>query len=338
MRKLLFLVTLLFNVYASAEFAELPSSMSFDYFGFKNTALGNLCLILDEPLVGRPCHPARMAERDENRFGTQVEWGLGSERQNTAKKILSSEIDAELIADIFRDKDPVIYSGGFELYYLHSPWSISLSPYKIWYYSRSRNPAYPLVDLHILEQRELQGQLGSALDEHTLVGLNIKLLSRKFYHDSISLYEVLVDDQLIKHKEQKVLLFEPGIIWTHESESPLKPEVSLLISNLGLQDKKYDGFSIDPTLHAAAALGFVKADWHCRLGIETDSQNPREPHPNTELWKAGTVIGNNWAEFTYSANKSEQSFGILSKAKYFYSGLIYEKKPERVNFNFAIDF
>lgn len=334
----IFCILIFLTVCVRAEFAEFPSSMTFDYFGFKNTALGNLCLIVDEPLVGRPCHPARMADRDEHRFGTNVEWGLGSERKDTAKKILDSEIDAELIADVYREQNSVIYSGGFELYYLHSPWSISLSPYKIWYYSRSRSPAYPLVDLHILEQKELQGQLGSAIDRHTLVGLNIKFLSRKFFHDSVSLYEVLVDENILKYKEQKVLLLEPGIIWTPDGESRLKPEVSLLISNLGLQDKKYEGFSIDPTLHAAAALGFNEDAWHCRLGIESDSQNPREPHPNTELWRAGTIVGNDWAEFTYSANKTEQSFGILSKSKYFYSGLVYEKKPERVNFNFAFDF
>jgi hypothetical protein len=314
--------------------------MSYDYFGFKNTALGNLCLSIDEASIGgRPCHPARMAERnDERRVGSVLEWGLGSERKTTAKKILNGEIDGKLIADLFREEEPVIYSGGFELYYLQTPWSLTVSPYKVWYYSHSRNRATPLIDLHLLEQKDVQLQMGSAIGNHTLIGLNIKYLSRRFFHNSVSLFEALVDNDVLKHSEQNVLLLEPGIIWTGIDDSRIKPELSLLVSNLGLQDKKFEGFSIDPTLHLGGSLNVIEKEWHCRIGLQTETQNPREKHPNTELWRAGTIVGNDWAELTYSANKTEQSFGVLSKSKYFYSGLIYEKKPERVNFNFGLDF
>lgn len=326
-----------FTVSAHASFAELPSSMSFDYFGYKQMALGNLCYTFDSPYLGRPCHPARLADLSESKGGATLEWGLGTERKTTAEKILDSKIDPELIADVFRDTDPVLYSGGVEFYYHRSFWSFSFSPYKVWYYSHSRNPAYPLIDLHVLEEKDLQFQLGSAVGAQIVVGTNVKLISRKFIHQSISLYDLLVEEDILKTTEQKVLLIEPGIIWNPETNSQLKPELNLLVTNFGFQDKKYDGFSIDPTVHAGASLGINRDNLNFKLGVQVDSQNPREIHPNTDLWRAGTIIGNDWLDFTYSANKTEQSFGLLNKSKYFYSGLIYERNPERFHFSFSIE-
>lgn len=326
-----------FTLQAQASFSEFPSSMSFDYFGFKQMALGNLCYTLDGPELGRPCSPARLADQNNDKFGANLEWGLGTERKTTAEKILNSEIDPALIAEVFRDTDPVLYSGGAEFYYQRSFWSLSFSPYKIWYYSHSRNPAYPLIDLHILEEKDLQFQLGSAITRQLIVGTNIKLISRKFIHQSISFYDLLVDEDILKTSEQNVLLVEPSLIWNPVTDSDFKPELSLLVSNFGLQNKKYEGFSIDPTLHAGSSVGISKGLINFKIGFQADSQNPREAHPNNELWRAGTIIGNDWLDFTYSANKTEQSFGLLSKAKYFYSGLIYERTPERFHFTFNIE-
>jgi hypothetical protein len=334
---LIFILSLFMAVSARAGFSELPSSMSFDYFGYKQMALGNLCYSMDGPTLGRPCHPARLADQLNSKGGASLEWGLGTERKSTAEKILDSKIDPELIADIFADTDPVLYSGGVEFYYQRAFWSFSFSPYKIWYYSHSRNPAFPVIDLHVLEEKDLQFQLGSALNSQMVIGTNIKLISRKFIHDSISFYDLLVDENSLTASEQKVLLLEPGLIWNPETETDLHPELSLLITNLGFQDKKYEGFSVDPTVHAGAALGVVKNDLQFKLALQADSQNPRERNDKTETWRAGTIIGNDWLDFTYSANKTEQSFGFLSKGKYFYSGIIYERIPERLHFNFMIE-
>jgi hypothetical protein len=334
----LMLLLFLFTLNAYASFSELPSSMSFDYFGYKQLALGNLCYAFDGPELGRPCHPARLADQlDNNKFGANLEWGLGSERKATAEKVFKSQITPELVGDLFRDKNPVMYAGGIELYYQKPLWSFSFSPYKIWYYSHSRNLAYPLIDLHILESKDMQLQFASALDSKFSVGSNIKLISRQFIHKSISLYDLLVDDGILISNKQNVLLFEPGLLWNTETDSHLKTELNLMLSNFGLQDKKYEGFSIDPTLHAGASLATYQESINFKIGIELDSQNPRETRSKNDFWRAGTVIGNDWIDFTYSANKMEQSFGILSKAKYFYSGIIYERNPEQIHFNFNIE-
>jgi hypothetical protein len=320
-----------------ARFAELPTSMSFDYFGYKQMVLGNLCYVMDGPSLGRPCHPARLADQTENKIGINLEWGLGTDRKSTAEKILDSKIDPELIAEIYNDMKPVLYSGGVDFYYQRPFWSLSFSPYKIWYYSHSRNLAYPLIDLHVLEEKDLQFQLGSAINPQMLVGTNIKLISRTFIHDSISLYDLLVDEEVLNPSEQTVLLVEPGAIWNINTESIFKPELSLFMSNFGIQNKKYQGFSIDPTIHSGTSIGVSTSELNFKIGLQFDSQNPRENQLDNDLWKAGTTIGNDWLDFTYSANKSEQIFGILSKAKYFNSGLIYERNPERFHFNFMIE-
>lgn len=332
------LIFFFFAFKALASFTDLPSSMSFDYFGYNQMTLGNLCYAIDDSNPTRPCHPARLADRhDFKSFGVNLEGGLGSERKSTAEKVLNSQITSELIGDLYSDNKPVLYSGGVEFFYQQPLWSFSISPFKTWYYSHSVNPAYPLVDLHILESKDIQFQLGSAINSQVLVGANIKFISRKFIHQSISIYDLLANESSLQSSEQNIMLFEPGLIWNPKTNSHFKSELTLMITNLGFQDKKFDGFSIDPTIHAGASIGTDKETVNFKIGAELDSQNPREPGLNNDLWRLGTVIGNDWLDFTYSGNRTEKSLGLLSKAKYFYSGLIYEVSPERINYSFNIE-
>lgn len=252
--------------------------------GVLQTVLGSACNAVPATSQSLPCHPADLSLEESTQFVGNFYLGEDYRRANKYRMDLKHERKIELVEDLVNGKPTLRAQSQAALWAKTRKYSLSLVPMHINYASRTRNHVYPMVDLHVAQERSLQGQFGHNFEGEAgqlLLGAQLRLVDRKYIHQDFELFEVIAQPEVLQIHREKNLYFEPGFIWV--GDQSLRPRVAVHLLNWGIplessQNKKspykgasvQTGFGISPPIHVGKLnlgvnLNFAENEWSNRV-------------------------------------------------------------------------
>jgi hypothetical protein len=243
----LFLAMVLSSV-ASA--STLNSEMS----RFSNEKSANLaakgvgygCLTMTTIEDGLPCSAALMGLPRASRFTAQIFLGNGYQAARQAEQLLSGNVTQDFVKGLFAENQILEAEANAELVFQTRHFGISFAPYRLNYFSRVRNAVYPVIDVLAFLERNFTVQTGFGVGHGIYLGLQGRLVNRRFIQTSFSVFDLATDTQnkILQPKTQNGFLLEPSIAYF--AGGAWSPRISAAVTNMGFYDENHPEFANVP--------------------------------------------------------------------------------------------
>ncbi len=302
---------------------DVPRGLSSGRSDFKSHVLGDNCYSMD--LLGSlPCNPAFLARDPKKNWNAHVFFGNNVQYYKDAKDVLDNRGDTATFQRLFNQTRSSDLEADLELGLRQDHYAFSLSPSKIAYYTLIRDRVLPYISLYASQEQVLRFQEAWKLSNNFCFGIQARGVSRKLILSDFFLTDLVAEggsDRLLNIRYQNIFYLEPGIVW-EIPEINMKPQVSLVITQLGLADKKIDNLPVSPEAELGASIRPEVSNGVLELGthLSLHSQSQRW----TDLFSAAAIYSLGVAQFAISVRENQADLGFSLQLGKFQSGLLYD--------------
>lgn len=198
------------------------------------------CLSMTVVPDGLPCNPAFTPLRKTATLGIEGLISNGYSTLSTMQKLLSGNIDQDLINTLTNTQNRVLQIEGNAEINLMSPYlNARYTPASLKYFSVIRNEALPKIDLYAVQEDSYVFQSGYEFAKGLYGGIQFRSLERKFIKQEFSASQLGTDEgkKLLTPENEQAMYFEPGIAYIYDSI--WKPRFSAMLVNLGTQSGQF---------------------------------------------------------------------------------------------------
>lgn len=277
------------------------------------------------------CNPALL--EGDSIFAANIFFGDDYETLYKNRDLIENKDKMALAESILSETEPVRFEGAAMLWWRNANMAVAVQPLRWTYYSVVRNQAYPDVAIHAMQEKSALLQFGGLLQKSLKAGLQVRFVDRKFVHEEFNLFEAIPEiEKYLNVKEQKLILFEPGLAYeildNGESHS-WRPLLTMNISQLGFVSKKYAEVPVKPVVDTGISVTPPVGIGELEFGLNYrwSSDIARE-----KKFRIGTHYRLGLAGFVGAYDSDEWSLGMLSTFQSISAGLMY-KRAEIKNFD-----
>ena len=251
------LITFCASVVLAMEMAgtAMASSLMSEMSRFSNEKSANLatkgvgygCLTMTTIEDGLPCNAALMGGKNRpSRFSAQVFLGNGYQAARQAEQLLGGNVSQDFIRSLFAENKVMEAEANAELVFQTRYFGLSFAPYRLNYFSRTRNAVFPMIDVLAFLERNFTVQTGLEVGHGLFLGLQGRLVNRKFIQTSFSAFDLATDteNRVLRPKTQNGFLIEPSLAYFFGGH--WAPRVSASVTNLGFYDEEHAEFPNRP--------------------------------------------------------------------------------------------
>lgn len=319
-------VLLAFLFSSAGRAAEIPRELSLGSSDFTHRALGSACFAMDASIDGLPCNPAFTAKERRSQFQTHIFFGNNVEYADDAKNLLNEQGDQDTVRRLFNQKRSAEMEANIELGYLREKMGLSVTPYRLSYYSLIRNTSLPVITIYAAQEEIVRGQVASYVSGDFYFGLQVRGVHRKFVASQFTLADAVVEggrEGVMPVQYQRALYFEPGLLWAPEDQ-PLQPQISLAVTQLGTVDKKYDHLPASPQGHFGASIKPLTEWGVLELGGNVSHKSQYEKW--SELVRLASSYRLGITQTSFSFTEDQYDLGLLLSVQALRAGLVYDYK------------
>ncbi len=285
-----FLILILFLVFAVNAFSApllrtgaLPMFANGERSLISQATLGPLCssirAIKNEPA----CNPALLGEDPleeqpfsntlipGNAFGVNLFFGHDVDVLYKNRDLISGEDKAALAQSLMSETEAIRFEASTLLWWRGERASLSYQPMRVTYFSDVRNPTFPDLAVHALQEQSVQGQVGGFVNENLRLGVQLRYVDRKFVHEQFNFFDALPQlDQYLQVKKQSAFFVEPGLAYEFNHTEELKdwrPLLTLNLSQTGWLSQSYDEAPVTPILDSGFSVSAPVAVGELELGF-----------------------------------------------------------------------
>jgi hypothetical protein len=315
---------LFFSLAAGA--VSIPRELPLGTSDFSHRSLGEACFAMDAVVDGLPCNPAFTAKERKSQFQTHIFFGNNVSYIRDVNDVLNNEADQKTIERLFNQRRSSEMEASIEAGYLHEKYGFEFTPYRLTYYSLVRNSSLPVITLYAGEEQSARTQLASYVNGDFFFGVQLRAVQRKFILSEFALTDALVEDgkdDIFKTQDQRAVYFEPGMLWFPEDQ-PWSPQFSLVLTQLGAVDHKYDELPASPELHLG---GSVKPPIHFgELELGTNLSLKSQYEKWTDLLRFAVSYTLGATQYVTSFTENQYALSFLLHYKSVRGGLTYDYK------------
>lgn len=317
LRSISFLI-LSFSVYAQA--ASFSPAVRDGGSRFLARSLGSACYSMDSLQRGLPCNPAMVAKISDSHVDGDFFLGSNMDYVRDAEALLNNQSE-ENINRLFSRREKVDGEVSIEASFQSPTWGLSIEPYRLVYVNQFQNPAMPMVDMVISEERNIKAQVASYVSENLYAGLQLRYSHVRFLGGYFSLSDALTEpDKVFQARTQNFVFFEPGFLYAWEDQL-WKPQVSAVLTQVGYSSDKSDEYPIRPQGLLGASIKPLVPLGTLELGmqfqIHSETENAKEAFRGALTYQVGIL------QAVLAASLKEHSVGFLMSFQNFSSGLTY---------------
>lgn len=177
------------------------------------------CLAVTELPDDIPCQPALVRLEKKPRFAANGYISNGYQSLSKARRILSGDLDAELMNSLFAEDQILEVETSASMYFTSSYLAGKYVPYGLQFYSTQRNQANPELEVFAAESKQFVFQTGLNLTRSILLGLQVRSQQNKIVDRAFRLVDLGTDSgkELLKPKESSHFYVEPGAAWVSDA-------------------------------------------------------------------------------------------------------------------------
>ncbi|WP_374029986.1 hypothetical protein [Bdellovibrio bacteriovorus] len=295
---------------------------------FLSRSLGSACYTLDSVQRGLPCNPAAIAKERKPRF--DLDLFLGSDIQNIkdSENLLNGHDEEGTVARLLARRDSIDGEISLEASFQSSNWGVSVEPYRLVSITRIENPALPMMDMVIAEEKSVKGQIGSYVYDNFYAGLQLRYTHVKFIGEYFAISEAFAGDkaELFSTRTQELFYVEPGFLYAWENLA-WQPQISAMLSQWGVTSEKSDEYPITPqgllgaSVKPLVPLGLFEVG--IQFEVNSETKNARDAFRAAFSYQLGIL------QAVLSVSEYDHSAGFLVGYKHFTGGLTYWSEQER---------
>lgn len=345
----IFLLALAWASFADARIID-DAAGSFFWNGHRaflsHHVFGSTCSSMRSLRAEIPCNPAMLTSKDKEEsiqyledsvFAANLFFGDDYDVMYKNRDLFSRKDKMELAESILSEAKPVRFEAAMNLWWRAPYLAVLYQPARVTYYSQVRNPSYPDIAVHAMEESEIAVSWGGwqSSDENLFLGANFRYVQRKFIHEEFNLFDAAPNmDEYLVQKKQNLILVEPGVAyrltgdhWIHS----WRPQVSANLSQFGYADKKYDEVPQKPVLDTGISLsppvnyGEIELAVNYRWTSEVEGERRLRLGLHYQIGMASFLAG-------YDAD--EWALGVSSNYRNLSAGIMY-KRVETSSFDDA---
>jgi len=238
-------------------------------------SLAYSCLSLEYIPDSLPCNPA-MTSRNR-KAGLKGEGLISNGYSNIDKtrRLLSSNIDQQLINDLFTNEPVVQLETSIDVMFTSQFLNSKYSPFTHKYFAVLRNKANPDVEMYAIDEQSLILQTGYSFGDID-IGLAVKKNDWKFIKQRFKILDLSTPSgqSLLKPKTQSAIFIEPAI--NYRFKSLWSPRLSAQVVNSGYLSEQYDEFEHPVELQFGFGLSPEIAIGRLDLLVDYKSLNSNE--------------------------------------------------------------
>lgn len=318
--RILLLLALLVCNSALAE--TWPAALREGSTHFLARSLGVSCYTMDSVLRGLPCNPAMIAKERRPRFDMDILLGGNIEYIKEAEDILRGHDSEAAVVEFFSSREAIEGEFSLEASFQAPTWGLSLEPYRIVAVSRFENPALPMVDFVIAEERSVKGQWASYVGKDFYAGIQVRYTQVHFIGDYFALSEAFAGNRedLFDEQTEELFFLEPGILFSWE-DLAWQPQISAMLAQWGKSRHKKEPFLLQPAGHLGVSvkpfvpLGLLEVG--IQFQVDSETENAREAFRGGLAYQLGIL------QAVLSASDENHAAGFLVVYKNYTSGLSY---------------
>jgi hypothetical protein len=310
-------------------FTNVPAHFETQNLTVGSRALGEVCYSRDVMPDGTVCNPAYLPYFDDSTLLAQVYIGNGYAAFSTAQSFLYSSISQQFLQQLFQQNNTTSLEAQAGLVFATKYFSASFIPYRIQYVSEVHNPNLPVLEIHAALERALTfsggiplSWISSSLDGLTF-GTDLKIISRKYVHNSFSLLDAASEpiSQLLPVQNQIVLETDPTLAWKSYSGKWVFL-TSITGTSIGYA-RPYDPLYADPA-DIAIGWGVEPPIGFGRLRFSLDLVNLINAPDLSSRVRFGTSYKFGILETMVGVNTNDFTAGMEFAAPILNVGLVYE--------------
>ncbi len=270
---------------------------------------------------GLPCNPALTLRNKKPVMTFEGLLSNGYENLEKVRLLMDKEITQEAIDKVFVGSKTIQIEGNADINFRSKYLSGQYSPASVKAFSVIRNEANPDIELFAVQESGFTLQTGYEIYEGLLLGVQGRLVQRKFIRQRFKLAELATPEgkALLKPKEQTATYIEPGAVYF--LPLPWKPRISVFIPNIGSVSKSYDEFLTPIEAQGGFAFSPPLAWGELDISVEMRSMNYDESY--AERLRLGILyhFGSMW--LSAGADVNGLSSGIYFNLKNISAGIMY---------------
>lgn len=259
-------------------------------------------------------------------FAANIFFGDDYEILYKNKDAIEADDKMILAESLLSERDPVSFSGSANLWWRGETLALIYQPLRLTYFSLVKNQAYPDIVIHAMQEQSMAVQWGGFLNSDLRIGLQARLIDRKFVHEEFNLFDAIPEmDRHLVLRSQKLILIEPGFVYEVHGDEDVeqwRPLLTANLTNIGFADHLYDdvpsravldtGFSLSPPI----AFGDWELGLNYRWASQIDGDKKMRLASQYRLGLAG---------FLFAIDQDQWSFGVISNYRSVSAGLMYER-------------
>lgn len=326
--KMHLMLALLVSASALSAQARVPRSLAVGVNTLSSSALGGTCYSIDTG-SGLPCNAAQIVNPTEKHFFANIFASNSVSYLQDVRALMDHQANAGTVESLFSQTHDAEMELSTELAYRRRNFGVSLTPYQLKYYSFLRNRALPQLTMLASQEENLRIQFGGHIGEDSenegSWGVEIRGVHRKFISNSFSLTDTLVDGKelLLATADQTAVYVEPGIVrkW---SDHHWRPQISLVLAQLGFVDYKHPDFYSSPELHLGGSVSppISIGMWTLGLDLNLSAEMSRwsDPIRLGSSYEVGTT------RIMSSFGASDYALGFQMRYGAGTAGLVYQSR------------
>lgn len=221
-------------------FSQNARTFETQHSSLMTKGVAHACLGLTTMPDGLPCNPASITRIKRPSFGFVALVSNGYSSVDAARKLLDNKISQDVVDSFFTKNRVLQLEGNVDLNFKSPKVNVQYTPVTLKAFSVARNEADPEVQLYVMQESGFTVQTGVELTRELSVGVQARILKRKFVRKRFKLTALgtQAGQDLLKPNEQSTTYFEPAA--TYEFSTTWRPRVSVMVANLGYVSQKYD--------------------------------------------------------------------------------------------------
>ncbi len=302
-----------------------------------NVGAGRACTVMPGAHSALPCNPAFAATNEDKNLSVRGFFGNDYETIRRTYRVVDQELTSDDTRWFLDQTKPLQMETSLEIVYRRPQLGFSVVPERHKFDVLARNSAYPVAAIQALRERSFTMQVGEKLDpsefqlgtkDKLLVGAQLRYANRQFVRSEFSALDTITESrsQLFPVRRQNAFYFEPGVVYVHGSS--WEPRSSVLVTQTGWADKRFDETSMDPELDLGWGItppvGFGRWDLGLNYHFLTNQQN------SWDTLRLATSYTLKAFQVLFGADNLNQSAGILTKISIFEVGVLYSRDRYRV--------
>lgn len=310
-------------------FPNVPERFRSQDLTVGSRALGEICYSIEFMPDGTVCNPAYLPDLPESLLLARVFMWNGYAALNSADQFLNKPLTKDYLQSLFQNQNASAVEANAQLSFSTRYFQASFSPYRVEYASEVHNPNDPEVAVNAAIEQSLVFATGTSLlslspdIRNFSVGVQLKLVQRKFVHGSFTLLDVATREtsDYLPVKQQSVALVDSSLAWIPRKNS-WHLRMSIGLKNLGFSSANYGEYPDYTDLVGGIGIEPPVPVGRFRVGVDfTDLVHAAQIQ---DRFRLGTSYRYGLIELMAGRNSFASTIGISFLLSFIQASLVYE--------------